>query len=48
MLMKEIFTAIIRSDNLEKVSFVDPLAKNCPRWIPVHKYLLTRRGGIYL
>jgi len=41
MLMNEIFTAITRSDNFEKVSFIDPLSKNYRRWIPVHKYLLT-------
>ena len=41
MLMNEIFTAITRSDNFEKVSFIDLLAKKYRGQIPVHKYLLT-------
>jgi len=44
--MNEIFTAITRSDNFEKVSFVGSLAKNYRRWIPAHKYLLTSNGEL--
>jgi hypothetical protein len=40
MLSNEIFTAITRSDNFDKVSFVDPLSKNYRKWKPIHKYLL--------